>query len=106
MRSCENENISRGLNRYLPPRGTLPCELKGQDRASEVIPRDDAVTLSSHGLRYCDLLRVVFEGEIEHRRPNLGHTERETQIQAFAGSHGWNAAILDLDSGRIRAIFQ
>ena len=49
---------------------------------------------------------VVFEDELERCWPQkrLKRAERERQIQAFAESHGWSAAILDSDSGP-RAIF-
>ena len=50
---------------------------------------------------------IVFEDEIERcrARKNVGGTEREEQIQAFAKSNGWSASILDFDSGRTRALF-
>jgi hypothetical protein len=50
---------------------------------------------------------VLFEDEIERcwPRKNVGRTEREEQIQAFAKSNGWSASILDFDSGRTRALF-
>jgi len=50
---------------------------------------------------------IVFEDEIERcwPRKNVGRTEREEQVQAFAKSHGWSASIHDFESGRIRALF-
>jgi hypothetical protein len=51
---------------------------------------------------------IVFEDEIERfwPRKNVGPTEREEQIQAFAKSHGWSVSILhDFESSRTRAIF-
>jgi len=50
---------------------------------------------------------IVFEDEIERfwPRKNVGRTEREEQIQAFAKSRGWSVSIHDFDSGHTRAIF-
>jgi hypothetical protein len=49
---------------------------------------------------------VVFEDNLERRWPSekLERAEREEEIQFFAKSHGWTAAILTADTG-IRAIF-
>jgi len=50
---------------------------------------------------------LVFEDEVEHCWPGgkIERTERESQIQAFARSRGWNAFILNSDSGHTRAVF-
>jgi len=50
---------------------------------------------------------LVLEDELERCWPSeqIERAERERQIQAFAESRGWNASILDFDSGHTRAIF-
>lgn len=50
---------------------------------------------------------VVFENDLERCWPSdrLGQAEREREIQSFAGSQGWTAAILDGGFG-MRAIFR
>jgi hypothetical protein len=50
---------------------------------------------------------VVFEDDLERCWPSerLKRTEREKEIQSFARSQGWAAAILTVDPG-IRAIFR
>ena len=46
------------LNGYSPLRDTLPCMLKGLDRADEVAARDTGVALLNHLLRGCDPLWI------------------------------------------------
>ena len=50
---------------------------------------------------------VVFEDELERCWPSekMDHGEREKEIQTFAKLHGWNASIINTDSGLLRAIF-
>lgn len=50
---------------------------------------------------------VVFEDEIERGWPSekVKRAEREKQIQSFAELHGWNASLVDTDSGLTRAVF-
>ena len=51
---------------------------------------------------------VVFEDELELCWPSeeIKPADREEQIETFAESHGWIVAILNTDSGVIRAIFE
>ena len=50
---------------------------------------------------------LVFEKELERYWPSqkIDPTERENQIQTFAKSHGWNASVLNTDSGLVRVLF-
>src|SRR5262249_579683 len=50
---------------------------------------------------------IVFEDQVERYWPikKMTDTERHTQIQAFAESHGWNAFMHKTDADRTRAIF-
>jgi hypothetical protein len=50
---------------------------------------------------------VVFEGDLERCWPRhlCARSEREREIQAFAESHGWTAAIVEGAFGA-RVIFQ
>jgi hypothetical protein len=50
---------------------------------------------------------VVFENEVERCWPRMemSRSERETEIQSFAESQGWTAAILEGGFG-MRAIFR
>jgi hypothetical protein len=49
---------------------------------------------------------LVLEDELERCWPTekIKRAERESQIQAFAKSRGWNASILNSDFGHTRAI--